>query len=111
MFINKIFAQETGSISINQPSNFNITSISSLITAIVSVLLIIAAMAAFLYLVIGGIQWITSGGDKAGMESARNKITHAIIGLIIVASAYAIMVVATSFLGLDLNSLEYTLPF
>jgi hypothetical protein len=111
MFINKIFAQETGTISINQPSNFNITQISDLITAIVSVLLIIAAMAAFLYLVIGGIQWITSGGDKAGMEAARNKITHAIIGLIIVASAYAIMVVATSFLGLDLNSLEYTLPF
>ena len=45
---------------------------------------IAAALAAFFYLILGGFQWITSGGDKAGTEAAREKITAAFIGLAIV---------------------------
>lgn len=72
----------------------------SIITAVVGALIILAAILAFLYLILGGIQWITSGGDKAGVEAARNKITNAIVGLIIVAAAYAIMILIVNFLGL-----------
>jgi len=71
-------------ITINQPANIKIGDIGHLISALVGVLLILSALIAFFYLIMGGISWITSGGDKAAMETARNKITHAIVGLIIV---------------------------
>ena len=45
----------------------------------------------FLVLTIyGGFLWMTAAGDESKVESARKMITAAIIGLIIVVSAYAI---------------------
>jgi len=89
-------------IKIEQPDSIKITDIGQLISAVVGTLLIVSALLAFLFLIMGGIQWITSGGDKAGMESARNKITHAIVGLIIVGAAWAIMTLVQSFLGINI---------
>lgn len=94
----KVFAQET--VTIGQPSNVKIGNIGTLISALVGALLILSALLAFFFLILGGIQWITSGGDKAGMEAARNKITHAIVGLIIVGAAWAIMLLIQNFLGI-----------
>lgn len=84
-----------------------------LISALVGTMLIVAALLAFLYLILGGIKWITSGGDKAGMEEARNKITHAIVGLIIVGAAWAIMTLVQNFLGVTIigGSLQFPQPF
>lgn len=97
-FVNRVYAQD---IVIPTPEKVRITNIGQLISALVGTLLIIAALLAFLYLILGGISWITSGGDKAAMEAARNKITHAIVGLIIVGAAWAIMVLVQSFLGIE----------
>jgi len=98
-------------ITINQPSNVKITELGTLISAAVGTLLIVAALITFVYLILGGIQWITSGGDKAGMEAARNKITHAIVGLVIVGSAWAIMALVQNFLGISIvGSGGITLP-
>jgi hypothetical protein len=95
-----VFAQT--SIVVPQPPSIRITEVGQLVSAIVGTLLIIAALVAFLYLIMGGIQWITAGGDKAGMETARNRITHAIVGLIIVGAAWAIMLLVQNFLGVTI---------
>ncbi len=88
-------------LSIKANSEFvKITDLGTLISGILSIILIIAAIAAFLFLILGGLQWITSGGDKAQLEAARNKITSAIVGLIVVAAAFAIMVLVQQFLGI-----------
>lgn len=79
----------------------------SLIGRILRVVLAVAALLVFLYLIWGGIEWITSGGDKGKTESARNKITAAVLGLIILAASYAILLVALKFIGVD--SLESVL--
>jgi hypothetical protein len=93
------------------PENVPVVEIGNVISAVVGILLVIAAILAFLYLILGGIQWITSGGDKTGMEAARNKITAAIVGLIIVAAAWAIMLLIGRFVGFDLlGSGGVTLP-
>lgn len=98
-------------INIPQPSGqVKITEIGQLISALVGTLLIVSALLAFMYLILGGIQWITSGGDKAGMETARNKVTHAIVGLIIVGAAWAIMVLVQNFLGVTIIGGTVTLP-
>lgn len=111
--MNKVFAADP-QMNIAQPSNqVKITDVGQLISAGVGTLLIIAALLAFFYLIFGGIQWITSGGDKAGMEAARNKITHAIVGLIIVGAAWAIMLLVQNFLGISIinGSVSFPKPF
>ncbi|MBI5449635.1 hypothetical protein HY948_04970 [Candidatus Gottesmanbacteria bacterium] len=113
----KVFAADP-SISIVDPKSggqklFNITDVGMLISAAVGVLLILSALLAFFYLILGGIQWITSGGDKANMESARNKITHAVVGLIIVGAAWAMMVLVQNFLGVQIigGTLSFPKPY
>jgi hypothetical protein len=107
MFIEKVFAQ---GMNIKKPDTIQITDIGQLISALVGTVLIVAALLAFLYLILGGIKWITSGGDKAGMEEARNKITHAIVGLIIVGAAWSIMTLVQNFLGVQIIGGSINLP-
>lgn len=110
IFVEKVFAQASLPIK-RDASLIKITSVGALFSAVVGTLLIVAALIAFLYLILGGIQWITSGGDKSAMESARNKITHAIVGLVIVGSAWAIMLLVQSFLGVRIiDNDNFALP-
>lgn len=82
------------------------TVVGKLISNIVGLFLILGFCFTLLYLLMGGLQWITAGGDKAALEGARNKITNAIVGLIIVAAAYAIFALVGQFVGLDVNALH-----
>lgn len=61
-----------------------------LIKNVVNLILILAGALVFAYLIWGAIKWITSGGDKSKVEEARNKITSAIVGLLILAAVWAI---------------------
>ena len=106
--IQKVYAQAT--IQIDQPANFKINDLGKLISAAIGLIMFVAVILAFIYLLLGGIQWITSGGDKAGMEAARNKITQAIVGLIIVGAAWAIMILVQNFLGVNFIGGSFTLP-
>lgn len=63
--------------------------------------MVVAAIAAFAFMLWGAVEWITSAGDKSKMESARNKITNSIIGLIVLAAVVAIYTVLQQFLGLN----------
>jgi len=76
----------------------------AMINAVLSFVMLLAALLVLFYLIWGGIEWITSGGDKGKTESARNKITAAVIGIIILAAAFAILQLVLTFLGL--GSLE-----
>jgi hypothetical protein len=88
----------------NNPSGGGNT-LGMLISNIVGVIVIIAFLMAFMYLLTGGLSWLTSGGDKTRLESARNKITHAVIGLIIIAAVWAIMNIVGPFLGINFPNL------
>ncbi len=76
-----------------------------IIARMLSGMFIIAFVVAFIYLITGGFHWITSGGDKANLENARNKIVHAIVGLIVISTAFAVMNLVGTFLGLDFEKL------
>lgn len=74
----------------------------------VTFILVIAAIISLFFLIFGGIRWITSGGDKAKVDSARQTITAAIVGLIISFLSFFILNVVLGFFGLSLSNL--TLP-
>ncbi len=81
---------------------YQVQDLSLLLSRLVGLLIMAAAIAAFFYLILGGLQWITSGGDKAGTEAAREKITAAFIGLAIVATSWATFLLIQWFLGLNI---------
>lgn len=93
-----VMATSLQTTTVDTPTGFA-TSFGGLLNGVLSFVLVIAALLVFFYLILGGIEWITSGGDKGKTEAARNKITAAIIGLIILAAAYAILTIALNFLG------------
>lgn len=76
------------------------TSVGSIITFLVSFIIILAFLAALFYIVLGAFQWITSGGDKAKVDAARNHIIAAVIGLVVIALSFVIINVVISALGL-----------
>ncbi|OGY17499.1 MAG: hypothetical protein A2784_01960 [Candidatus Chisholmbacteria bacterium RIFCSPHIGHO2_01_FULL_48_12] len=98
MILSPVFAQD---IIVKKPSQVTFTNLGSLLGGAVGAAIVIALMLAFLYLIMGGIQWITSGGDKAKTEEARDRITTALVGLAIVAAAWAIMRLVGFFFGID----------
>lgn len=60
-------------------------------TTIVNILLYIIGAVAVIMLIIGGIRYVTSGGNAASVTAAKNTILYAIIGIIVALLAYAIV--------------------
>jgi hypothetical protein len=83
-------------------------TIEGMVSGFIGLILVVAGLAIFFILVIGGVKWILSGGDKAHTEGARNQITAALVGLVIVFSAWAIVQLIATFFGV--NILELTIP-
>lgn len=86
-------------ITLPTASQFGFNNISDAIAGVMNLVFFFALLLVLVYLVWGGIQWITAGGDKAGLEAARGKITGAIVGIIIVAVAFAIYNILLTFVG------------
>ncbi len=73
-------------------------SVSDSLATVIQFLFVIAVILALGFLIYGGIRWITSGGDKTGVATARGTIIASIIGLIVVFLAYVIVNLVLTFL-------------
>ncbi|OGD83757.1 hypothetical protein A2572_00875 [Candidatus Collierbacteria bacterium RIFOXYD1_FULL_40_9] len=87
-----------------------ITDIGVLISRVISVVFILAGIMTFAYLVYGGIEYLTSGGDKTKTEAARSRITAAVVGLAIVAASWALMKLIAFFFGVDVFEGNINIP-
>ncbi len=105
----KLIAQVINIDAPEQFSNLQNIDFGGLITIVITFAIIIAALAFFFMLVLGGVKWITSGGDKGKVESARSQITSALIGLVIVFAAWAILSIVENFFHVNLRSFNLNL--
>ena len=99
-----------GNVGVPQPPGFKIQNIGTLISGAVGVALLVAGILVFVMLVWGGITWITAGGVKAKTEEARTRITNALVGLAVVAAAWAVMKLIEFFFGITVLSDDVTIP-
>jgi cbb3-type cytochrome oxidase subunit 3 len=90
-------------------SHLGSITVPGIISAAITLILIVAAIIFFFMLVIGGVRWILSGGDKGQTEAARNQITAALIGLVIVFAAWAIATLVGTLFGINVFT-NLTLP-
>ena len=84
---------------------FGYTCIGNFISNMVDLGIMVAGFAVLVYLVWGGIEWITSAGDKTKTEVARNRISNAITGLAIVVISWALWKIILYFFGINLDAL------
>ncbi len=75
---------------------------------LITIFFVAAVIAALFFLIVGGIRWITSGGDKEAAIKAKETITAATIGLVVVFSVYAVLRLIGYFFGIDLITIDIT---
>lgn len=109
----KVFAQQLENPLLNE-SIKNIKGIEfvrRLLPLLVSWLILIGFITFLIYFLIGGLNWITSQGDKNKIEEAKKQLTNAIIGLFIVFSIFLIIKIIGWVLGIsNLQELIISLP-
>ena len=59
--------------------------------AIINTVLGVVAVVAVVFIIVGGVQYITSSGDTGKAMKAKNTIMYAVIGLVIALLAFAIV--------------------
>lgn len=72
---------------------------ATIISNIIGLMTIVGGIWFMFQFIIGGYGWLTSGGDKAGIQAAQSRITNAFIGLTVVVAAYAIIYIIGELLG------------
>ncbi len=64
-----------------------------------NLLFVVGVIITIALIIYSGIQWTLSGGDKEKIASARARLTYAIIGLVVIVTAFAIIKTVLSLLG------------
>ncbi len=65
--------------------------VSEIIETVINVFSIVVGVVSVIMIIIGGLKYITSGGDSGNVTGAKNTILYAIIGLVVVALAQVIV--------------------
>jgi hypothetical protein len=65
--------------------------IDSILRKVIQIFSVIVGFVAVVMIIVGGIKYITSGGDSGSISGAKNTIIYAVIGLIIVALAQVLV--------------------
>lgn len=106
--VNKTYAAITnvavpgGSSPDASPKQFAVT-----IATLWQTIILVGGLAFLLYFLLGGITWITAGGDKGKIEEARGKITQGLVGLAVLAASYVIIKFIETAIGLDLLNISW----
>ena len=66
-------------------------SVEDIVKTVVIILSWIVGVAAVVMIIIGGLRYVTSGGDSNSVNSAKNTVLYAVIGLAVAALAQVIV--------------------
>ena len=82
-----------------------LSDLEKIFTNLVQALLGLAGITLFILILMGGLKYITSGGDPKAMEGAQKTITYAIGGLIVILLSYMILIFIAKITGVDISAL------
>lgn len=81
----------------------SIGDLNILFTNIVSIFLTLGGIALFVMILVAGFKWLSAGGDPKAIESAKQTLTWAIIGIVLLVGSYLIIIFIKEFTGVDLR--------
>ncbi len=109
MFIKPVYAQITNPAlsQFTTPGEAG-SGLAFYIAQLWKTLVVVGALTFLLYLIWGGIEWITGGGDKTKVEASQKKISNALIGLTVLVASYAIIAFISEVLKIDILNIDWT---
>lgn len=82
---------------IEASTKFNIA-----LSVTIGVMTAIAAIWFIFSFITGAIQWLSSGGDKQALQTAVKKLTHSVIGLLVVVASYGLIIAISNVFGIKI---------
>ena len=100
------------SIKLFQPPGYGVKSnigtnaqaesiVETVLRNVISIFFAVGGIGVVVYFIWGAVDWILSGGDKEKVSSARKKMTHAIIGLVLLSLSYVIINIVGEIVGFN----------
>lgn len=67
------------------------TKLNNIIHSIINLLSVVVGIVAVIMIIVGGLRYITSGGNDSSVTGAKNTILYAVVGLVVVALAQVLV--------------------
>ncbi len=80
------------------------------VTSLLQAMMAIGAVTVFVFLIWGAFDLMNAGGEKGKLESARNKMTGAIMGLIVLSTVLVIFMFVQQILGIEVFKFSFGAP-
>jgi len=93
----------------SNPGAATFESFEAIFNNVLTVVFSLAALAAFVMLIIGGFRYLTAAGDPKASEQARGTITWAIVGLLFLIGAWFVLGLISEFTGIE-SILKFEIP-
>lgn len=103
-------ADPTPNSIIISPPSVGYKSLSNFIQNALVLVFTVGAFLVLIMLIIGAYEWIASGGDKEAVGKARNRIINALVGLLVLAIAFALVNLIGQFTGINIQNLIVPSP-
>ncbi|OGD93914.1 hypothetical protein A2697_04930 [Candidatus Curtissbacteria bacterium RIFCSPHIGHO2_01_FULL_41_44] len=98
-FVSPVYAQ-------TDPPPAKLLDVVDILQRIIKLLAPAAGIAFFVMLLVGGFQFVTSGGDPKAAGQARSTLTMAVIGIILVVASWLILKLIAGLTGVDVTTVE-----
>lgn len=82
-------------------------AVSKFVSGSITLFLLVGVVTSLFFLIWGGMQWTTSGGDKTKVAAARSRITFAIIGLLVMLLSFGLLGVISAVFGIQGGLLNF----
>ena len=106
-FVNEVAAEGITNPALNLPFTTGEGFLQNFLPRFIGIGFVIGALIFLFMMLIGAIQWMASGGDKAAIEAARGRIMNALIGVVILFSLFAVFALVSNFFGINLLQIDF----
>jgi len=82
--------------NINPPPGSNfvgddpVAGVAKVLSFVIQLVLLVGGLATLIFLLLAAFEWITSSGDKEKLSKAQQKITSAVVGLLLIVLAFTV---------------------
>ena len=90
-----------GTANVTGNSTSAIMAITKVISVIIGFITISGGIYFIFQLLISGFEWLMASGDKSRLTKAQDRMTHSIIGLIVIVATYSIVSIVAGILGFE----------
>lgn len=75
---------------------------SSILSMVITSLTVVGGLAFVVFFSLGGLKWLTAGGDKAKVQEAQQQMTQGVIGLVAIVAGLFVVGIVGNVLGIDI---------